>query len=137
MKRDRSCGALIQGDRILMVQHREGARTFWTLPGGGVEPEETPAAAAERELWEETGCRATAVRLLYSAPRSVGEGTEYCFLMESEAHLLDVPALGIDPEEAHMPQVDRQLQNVGWKSLEEMADDGQVREVLRALRELT
>jgi ADP-ribose pyrophosphatase YjhB (NUDIX family) len=28
-----------------MVQHREPNRTFWTLPGGAIEPGETPAEA--------------------------------------------------------------------------------------------
>ena len=40
-------------DRVLLVRHVEG--DVWTTPGGMVEPRETPADAAVREMWEETG----------------------------------------------------------------------------------
>jgi 8-oxo-dGTP pyrophosphatase MutT (NUDIX family) len=39
--------------RVLLIRHSEGGR--WTNPGGMVEPFETPADAAIRETWEETG----------------------------------------------------------------------------------
>jgi 8-oxo-dGTP pyrophosphatase MutT (NUDIX family) len=39
--------------RVLLVRHVEGNE--WTTPGGMVEPYETPADAAVRETWEETG----------------------------------------------------------------------------------
>jgi len=39
--------------RVLLVRHVEG--DVWTTPGGMVEPCETPADAAVREMWEETG----------------------------------------------------------------------------------
>ena len=39
--------------RVLLVRHHEGNR--WSTPGGMVEPGETPADAAVREAWEETG----------------------------------------------------------------------------------
>ncbi len=39
--------------RVLLVRHVEG--NLWTTPGGMVEPYETPADAAVRETWEETG----------------------------------------------------------------------------------
>lgn len=44
---------LRHGSRVLMVHER--ARGCWELPGGGIDPGETPRAAAVRELWEETG----------------------------------------------------------------------------------
>ena len=39
--------------RVLLVRHVEG--NDWTTPGGMIEPYETPADAAVRETWEETG----------------------------------------------------------------------------------
>lgn len=41
--------------RLLLVHDRDAGQ--WTLPGGIMEPDETPADAALRELWEETGAR--------------------------------------------------------------------------------
>lgn len=43
-------------DRLLLVRHRYGRTDLWMLPGGGIDRGETPAAAAMRELAEETGC---------------------------------------------------------------------------------
>ena len=39
--------------RVLLARHSEG--NSWLLPGGAVEPGESPADAALREMWEETG----------------------------------------------------------------------------------
>ncbi|MCE7985567.1 MAG: NUDIX domain-containing protein [Caldilinea sp. CFX5] len=39
--------------RVLLARHQDYDQ--WALPGGGIDPGETPADAAVRELWEETG----------------------------------------------------------------------------------
>ena len=42
-------------DRVLLSHDVFPTGHWWVLPGGGVEPGETPAAAALREVQEETG----------------------------------------------------------------------------------
>jgi 8-oxo-dGTP pyrophosphatase MutT (NUDIX family) len=48
--------------RVLLVRHVEG--DLWTTPGGMVEPFETPADAAVREAWEETGLHVRLTRII-------------------------------------------------------------------------
>lgn len=48
--------------RVLLVRHSEG--DDWTTPGGMVEPYETPADAAVRETWEETGLHVALTRII-------------------------------------------------------------------------
>ena len=137
MSRPRACGALIQNNAILMVRHAEPARSYWTLPGGGVEAGETGAEAAVREVFEETGLRVRPVRLLWEGVYGHGGRTspERCFLVELEEREQVAPKLGLDPEEAHLPAASRVLQGAAWVPLNEMAGDPQVARVLRALAE--
>jgi 8-oxo-dGTP pyrophosphatase MutT (NUDIX family) len=71
-----------EANRILMVQSADDGS--WTTPGGAVDPNEHPADAVIRELWEETGLVARPVRLLgvFGGPESVvayqnGDRTNY------------------------------------------------------------
>lgn len=60
--------------RILVVWNRRYGG--FTLPGGKVEDEETPAQAMRRELREETGMYALAWELLYSGMTTVENAPE-------------------------------------------------------------
>lgn len=48
--------------RVLLVRHVESG--IWTTPGGMLEPGETPADAALREMWEETGLEVELTQLV-------------------------------------------------------------------------
>ncbi len=54
--------------RLLLARHAEGG--VWLAPGGSIEPNESPADAAVREMWEETGLLVEPVRVLgvYGGP---------------------------------------------------------------------
>jgi ADP-ribose pyrophosphatase YjhB (NUDIX family) len=54
-------GAVFDGDKVLLV--REVADGKWTLPGGWVDVGDAPAFAVEREIREESGYLAKAVKL--------------------------------------------------------------------------
>ena len=48
------------GGKWIFCRHKD--RESWEIPGGHIEPEETPLAAAMRELSEETGACAWEIR---------------------------------------------------------------------------
>ncbi len=54
-------GAVFKGDTVLLVRERSDAK--WTLPGGWVDVGDGPAFAVEREIREESGYLAKAVKL--------------------------------------------------------------------------
>jgi 8-oxo-dGTP pyrophosphatase MutT (NUDIX family) len=68
--------------RVLLVKDAETG--VWLAPGGSVEPDESPADAAVREMWEETGLTVAPIRILgvYGGPEFVvaypnGDRTAY------------------------------------------------------------
>ncbi len=64
-------GVVTDGDRVLLARLRVPEAGTWTLPGGGVEFDETVEQAVVREIHEETGTTPSA------APCS-GSGTTSC-----------------------------------------------------------
>lgn len=54
-------GALFRDGKVLLV--REAADGRWTLPGGWADVNETPSQAIEKEIEQESGFRARAVKL--------------------------------------------------------------------------
>jgi ADP-ribose pyrophosphatase YjhB (NUDIX family) len=75
--------AVLQGDSILLTLRQDFP--IWCLPGGTVEPGETVAETAMREVSEETGLEVRLTRLvgIYSRPQSMqGGGHEVLFTGE-------------------------------------------------------
>ncbi len=55
-------GVVFQDNAVLLVKER--ADGLWTLPGGWADVNESPRQCVEKEIWEESGYAATAVKLL-------------------------------------------------------------------------
>ena len=54
-------GGVFRGDEVLLVRERSDGR--WTLPGGWVDVNDAPSEAVAREILEESGYQARAVKL--------------------------------------------------------------------------
>jgi ADP-ribose pyrophosphatase YjhB (NUDIX family) len=55
-------GAVIREGKILLIQER--ADTMWAMPGGWADLGNSPASVAEREVWEESGYRVKAEKVV-------------------------------------------------------------------------
>jgi 8-oxo-dGTP pyrophosphatase MutT (NUDIX family) len=64
---------LVDPRGAVLLQHRDknapASPNQWSLPGGRLEPGETPEQAARRELLEETGLAVGELRPLWTGPR--------------------------------------------------------------------
>jgi 8-oxo-dGTP pyrophosphatase MutT (NUDIX family) len=93
-------GAVMRDDHILLIQHRHHAdgRSYWLLPGGGMEGDETPEACVQREVREETNLQVEVIRQVLDDPDMPG-GT-YQRLHTYLCHVIDGEALpGYEPED--------------------------------------
>ncbi|MCQ2423080.1 MAG: NUDIX domain-containing protein [Lachnospiraceae bacterium] len=113
--RDRSVAFVVRDGKILMERLTYGGRTFYSIPGGGIEDGETPEQAAIRELKEECGLDGVIVKPL--AIVYARDWKEYSF--EVQVSKEQEAIKGYDPEEP----VDQQaIKEVRWMSLREMSE---------------
>lgn len=112
------CSAVIfdkDRKKVLLTQRTDNGR--WCVPGGALESGESAAEACEREVWEETGLKVRATRLIgvYSNPDQLviySDGNKAFFVVLSfEAEIIE-GELGLSNETTAF----------GYYSLEEMED---------------
>ena len=72
--------AIIQDDKVLLIKHSEAksGRSYWILPGGGIEPDETEEECVLREVKEETNLEVNIKSLLTDEP-SPADSVYYSF----------------------------------------------------------
>ena len=106
-----------RGNKLLMVQHHHQGKTWWCLPGGGVEQSEAPAEAALRELEEESCVRGVIIRKMSHVGYSAEDET-CTFLVDIGEQ---TPSLGHDPEVAAGKQA-LTLSDIRWLRLSEIPE---------------
>jgi ADP-ribose pyrophosphatase YjhB (NUDIX family) len=101
----------IQNDRLLMVyQGKHDEEKHWSVPSGGLEPNESIEECCKREVWEETGYRVEVVRHIYTKRGSEGNiSTEILYF---ETYVKDGVATIQDPDEC--------IHDIKWVSLGEL-----------------
>ncbi len=62
---DGAFALVVRGDKFLLTNTHFKSGNFWSIPGGVVEPGETPAEGAAREVLEETGITCAPIRLIH------------------------------------------------------------------------
>ena len=120
---DRACVVILKDNQVLMVRQTYHGQTFWTFPGGALEPDETPEAAAIRETREETCLGIDITRLLCKIARATTTGTYYCFLGCITGGEV---TLGHDPE---LPMDAQELCDLRWFPLHEVRTHPEVARV--------
>ena len=82
MKKDRATGVIIRDNKLLLMYRKKDNEQYYVLPGGSIEPGETPELAMVREIAEECSSQCTIVRFLFS---QTDEGRPaYYFLIDLE-----------------------------------------------------
>lgn len=94
---------IIQGKRILLVNHREeGAYDYWLPPGGSLEGDESIFDCARREVLEETGLSVDLNRIVY-IEEFVEPGYHFCkFFILCRAYSGDITLANRDLGEEYL-----------------------------------
>lgn len=101
---------LVQDGAFLLV--KPSYQTFWTLPGGGVEPAETLEQTARREIREEVGAEAGHLHLL---------GVYTSFLENKSDHIVVFASDQVRLDENHRP--DAEIEQHQFFSLENLPEN--------------
>ena len=114
-----ACVVHTQG-KFLIVEETINNEKRWNQPAGHLEADETLIQAAERELWEETGIRATPQHFLRMHQWLAPDNTpflRFAFVIELPAQL---------PTQPHDSDIDRCL----WLSADEILQSTHLRSPL-------
>lgn len=108
---------IVRNEEILLIDRQRNGRSYYVIPGGGVEPGESLAQAAIREAREELSLDVELGPLLYARPWDDGrfQQMEYAFLVNSYQ---GEPLLQ-DPE-ILAKQTSDNLYSLQWRPLAEL-----------------
>ena len=96
--RIRVAAIIRQGDSVLAVRHTKGDKSYWLLPGGGVDYGETLTEALKRELHEEANLDVEVGDLVLANDSIAPDGSRHVVNLYFEAEVVGgEAAVGGDP----------------------------------------
>ena len=115
--KERATAVVIKDGKVLLVRHSSGGFSEFAMPGGGIEPGESPMSAAVRELREETGLETNQIEYVCTWDSAIFR--HHAFRIEAEGEV------NIDPEEISEFR--------WWDRKEDLLMFGHVEAILRRL----
>jgi 8-oxo-dGTP diphosphatase len=109
--------ALLGPEGLLLVRHQKKDRSYWLIPGGGLEFGESMREAAHRELLEETGLEVEVGAFLMAAESLAPDRTRHVVHMVFRG-IVTGGTLRLGDE--HMEPHERRIVEVRWVPLEEV-----------------
>jgi ADP-ribose pyrophosphatase YjhB (NUDIX family) len=109
--------ALLGPEGLLLVRHQKRERSYWLIPGGGLEFGESMREAAHRELLEETGLEVEVGSFLMAAESLAPDRTRHV------VHVIfrgQVSGGTLRLGDEHMEPHERRIVEVRWVPLEEV-----------------
>lgn len=96
---------VIHNDKLLLMERWRPGHHYFSIPGGGIEPGESPEQTVIREVAEETGCVVTISRKLYVLHYTGNEHHIFlCDHVSGEPHLpADAPEAKEGPDNRFKP----------------------------------
>jgi ADP-ribose pyrophosphatase YjhB (NUDIX family) len=114
----RAAVILLQDGKIALIERHRSGLHYFTIPGGHIDPGETPEAAAMREAQEELGVQVTIRRLVVVAEWQGHDYPQYYFL----ADIVDGTFGTGTGEEMVQPRPERGTYHPLWMPIPEMLD---------------
>jgi 8-oxo-dGTP pyrophosphatase MutT (NUDIX family) len=115
LRETRYQGAIIRNGCVLLVKllQQHSGRTFWALPGGGIEKGEAAEDCVRREIREETGLNVKVISLLLDQERLPEDNSLYRHRKTFLCEIIDgVAASGSEPDSYNYSIVE-----IGWFDL--------------------
>lgn len=119
LPRVRVAVALVQEDALLLVRHQKRDRSYWLLPGGGLEFGESLQEAAHREVLEETGIQVQVEGFLLVAESLAPDRSRHVVHIVFRGQLQSGQ---IQLGDQHMEPHERRIVEVAWVPLNQVPD---------------
>lgn len=119
-------GAIFRGDRVLLV--RETTDGKWTMPGGWADVNDSPSDAVEKEIEQESGFTAKAMKLAALYDRNKHEHPPYLFHAWKAFFICDITG--------GAPRFSNETDGVEFFSLDELPELSTGRATARQIRRM-